>query len=69
MHQLHDAEVAQRLLYHLARAFGCPDVVYLAGPMRIQEFRSVAIPGERKAAGWGRRWAPLRRPYSFVVLL
>src|SRR5437763_14494249 len=36
MHQLHDAEVAQRLLYHLARAFGCPDVVYLAGPMRIQ---------------------------------
>ncbi len=36
MHQLHDAEVAQRLLYHLAHAFGCPDAAYLAGPMRIQ---------------------------------
>ena len=36
MHQLHDAEVAQRLLYHLARAFGCPDAVYIAGPARIQ---------------------------------
>jgi hypothetical protein len=28
MHQLHDADVAQRLLYHLARVFGCPDAVY-----------------------------------------
>ena len=36
MHQLDDAEVAQRLLYHLARAFGCPDAVYIAGPARIQ---------------------------------
>ena len=45
MHQLHDAEVAQRLLYHLARAFGCPDVVYLAGPMRIQGGFDAAIFG------------------------
>jgi hypothetical protein len=30
MHQLHDAEIAKRLLHHLARAFGCPDAVYLA---------------------------------------
>jgi len=36
MNQLHDAEVAKRLLFHLARAFGCPDAVYLAGPVRIQ---------------------------------
>jgi aminoglycoside phosphotransferase (APT) family kinase protein len=35
MHQLHDAEIAKRLLDHLARAFGCPDAVYLAGPDRI----------------------------------
>ena len=69
MHQLHD-EVAQRLLYYLARAFGCPDVVYLAGPMRIQELQvRFAIPGERKAAGWVVRWAPLRAALSFVVLL
>ncbi|WP_108513816.1 phosphotransferase [Bradyrhizobium algeriense] len=45
MHQLHDAEVAQRLLYHLARAFGCPDAVYLAGPMRIQGGFDAAIFG------------------------
>ena len=45
MHQLHDEEVAQRLLYHLARAFGCPDVVYLAGPMRIQGGFDAAIFG------------------------
>ena len=43
MHQLHDADVAQRLLYHLARAFGCPDAVYLAGPMRIQGGFDAAI--------------------------
>ena len=34
MHQLHDAEIAMRLLHHLTRAFGCPDAVYLAGPDR-----------------------------------
>ena len=45
MHQLHDAEVAQRLLYHLARAFGCPDAVYLAGPIRIQGGFDAAIFG------------------------
>ena len=31
-----DAEIARRLLHHLARAFDCPDAVYLAGPARIQ---------------------------------
>src|SRR6476660_937309 len=36
MHQLHDAEVAQRLLDRLARVFACPDAVYIAGPARIQ---------------------------------
>jgi hypothetical protein len=36
MHQLHDAEVTKRLLYHLAHAFGYPDAVYIAGPARIQ---------------------------------
>jgi aminoglycoside phosphotransferase (APT) family kinase protein len=36
MHQLHDADIAKRLLHHLARAFGCPDAVYLAGPDRLQ---------------------------------
>jgi hypothetical protein len=35
MYQLHDAEIAMRLLHHLTRAFGCPDAVYLAGPDRI----------------------------------
>ena len=45
MHQLHDAEVAQRLLYHLANAFGCPDAVYLAGPVRIQGGFDAAIFG------------------------
>src|SRR6476660_7569471 len=45
MHQLHDAEVAQRLLYHLARAFGCPDAVYIAGPARIQGGFDAAIFG------------------------
>jgi aminoglycoside phosphotransferase (APT) family kinase protein len=36
MHQLSDAEVAGRLLDHLARVFACPDAVYSAGPARIQ---------------------------------
>jgi aminoglycoside phosphotransferase (APT) family kinase protein len=36
MHQLDDAEVAERLRDHLARAFACPDAVYTAGPARIQ---------------------------------
>ncbi len=31
-----DAEIAKRLLHHLARAFDCPDAAYLAGPARIQ---------------------------------
>ena len=31
-----DSEIARRLLHHLARAFECPDAVYLAGPSRIQ---------------------------------
>jgi aminoglycoside phosphotransferase (APT) family kinase protein len=34
--QLDDAEIARRLLHHLARAFDCPNAVYLAGPARIQ---------------------------------
>jgi aminoglycoside phosphotransferase (APT) family kinase protein len=36
MHQLHDAEIAKRLLHHLARAFACPGAVYLAGAVRIE---------------------------------
>src|SRR5258708_4631110 len=35
MHQLDDAEIAKRLLHHLARAFGCPDAVYLAGQIAL----------------------------------
>jgi aminoglycoside phosphotransferase (APT) family kinase protein len=45
MHQLHDAEIAKRLLYYLARAFGCPDAVYLAGPVRVQGGFDAAIFG------------------------
>jgi aminoglycoside phosphotransferase (APT) family kinase protein len=45
MHQLHDAEIAKRLLHHLAHAFGCPDAVYLAGPVRIQGGFDAAIFG------------------------
>jgi hypothetical protein len=45
MHQLDDAEIAKRLLHHLARAFGCPDAVYLAGPDRIQGGLDAAIFG------------------------
>jgi aminoglycoside phosphotransferase (APT) family kinase protein len=45
MHQLDDAEVAQRLLYHLAHVFGCPDAVYIAGPARIQGGFDAAIFG------------------------
>src|ERR1700750_3337060 len=45
MHQLHDAEIAERLLHHLARAFECPDAVYLAGPARIQGGFDTAIFG------------------------
>ncbi len=45
MHKLHDAEIAKRLLYHLALAFGCPDAVYLAGPVRIQGGFDAAIFG------------------------
>src|SRR5437879_355150 len=36
MPQLDDADIAMRLLHHLARAFGCADATYLAGPARIQ---------------------------------
>jgi hypothetical protein len=36
MHQLHDAEIAKRLLHYLTLALGCSDAVYLAGPDRIQ---------------------------------
>jgi aminoglycoside phosphotransferase (APT) family kinase protein len=36
MHELDDAEIATRLLHHLARAFDSPDAAYLAGPARIQ---------------------------------
>ena len=45
MHQLDDAEVAQRLLCHLAQVFGCPDAVYIAGPARIQGGFDAAIFG------------------------
>ncbi len=45
MHRLNDAEIAERLLYHLARAFACPDAVYLAGPARIQGGFDAAIFG------------------------
>jgi aminoglycoside phosphotransferase (APT) family kinase protein len=45
MHQLHDEEIAKRLLHHLTRAFGCPDAVYLAGPDRIQGGFDAAIFG------------------------
>ena len=45
MPQLHDAEIAMRLLHHLTRAFGCPDAVYLAGPDRIQGGFDAAIFG------------------------
>lgn len=31
-----DAELAERLLHHLARVFDCPDAAYIAGPSRIQ---------------------------------
>src|SRR5215813_13002301 len=36
MAELDDAEIAGRLLHHLARAFDCPGAAYLAGPARIQ---------------------------------
>jgi hypothetical protein len=36
MPELDDAEIAGRLLHHLARAFDCPGAAYLAGPARIQ---------------------------------
>jgi aminoglycoside phosphotransferase (APT) family kinase protein len=45
VHQLNDAEVAKRLLDHLARGFGCPDAVYIAGPVRIQGGFDAAIFG------------------------
>jgi hypothetical protein len=41
-HQLHPAS---RLLYHLTRAFACPDAVYLAEPVRIQGGFDAAIFG------------------------
>jgi len=45
MHQLHDAEIAKRLLHHLVHAFGCPDAVYLAAPVRIEGGFDAAIFG------------------------
>jgi aminoglycoside phosphotransferase (APT) family kinase protein len=36
MPTLDDAEIARRLLHHLARAFGCANAAYAAGPARIQ---------------------------------
>jgi aminoglycoside phosphotransferase (APT) family kinase protein len=45
MHQIHDAEIAERLLHYLARAFACPDAVYLAGPVRIEGGFDAAIFG------------------------
>jgi aminoglycoside phosphotransferase (APT) family kinase protein len=36
MPELDDAEIARRLLHHLARTFGCADAAYAAGPVRIQ---------------------------------
>jgi aminoglycoside phosphotransferase (APT) family kinase protein len=36
MPELNDADVARRLLQHLARTFGCADAAYAAGPVRIQ---------------------------------
>jgi aminoglycoside phosphotransferase (APT) family kinase protein len=36
MQQLHDSEIAKRLLSHLASAFACTDPVYAAGPLRVQ---------------------------------
>jgi len=45
MHQLNDADVASRLLSHLARVFECPDATYLARPVRIQGGFDAAIFG------------------------
>lgn len=45
MHRFDDAEVADRLLQHLARAFGCPEAVYVAAPARIQGGFDAAIFG------------------------
>lgn len=45
MDRLDDAEVAKRLLDYLARGFGCPDAVYIAGPARIQGGFDTAIFG------------------------
>src|SRR5437016_3867128 len=36
MSQGDDAEIARRLLHHLARSFECRDAAYLAAPVRIQ---------------------------------
>jgi aminoglycoside phosphotransferase (APT) family kinase protein len=45
MHQLNHAEISERLLSHLARAFGCPNAVYLAGPVRIHGGFDAAVFG------------------------
>jgi aminoglycoside phosphotransferase (APT) family kinase protein len=45
VHQLNDADVAKRLLHHLARVFECPDAVYIAGPVRIPGGFDAAIFG------------------------
>src|SRR5689334_6225349 len=40
-----DADIARRLLHHLARAFDCADAAYAAGPARIQGGFDTAIFG------------------------
>lgn len=42
---LDDAEIASRLLHHLAHTLGCPEAAYLAGPTRIQGGFDTAIFG------------------------
>ena len=45
MRQIDDSEIAERLLHHLARTFGCPDAAYLTAPVRIQGGFDTAIFG------------------------
>ena len=42
---LDDAEIARRLLHHLARAFDCANAAYAASPVRIQGGFDTAIFG------------------------
>src|SRR5271169_6350567 len=45
MRQLNDAEISERLLSYLERAFGCPNAVYLAEPVRIDGGFDAAVFG------------------------